>query len=189
MTNIRKLPLALSLCIAVTPAILTTGCTERPYSSPQEQAMNACKAFGPKTLSGGLIGGLAGAGSGAAIGALAGGGKGAAIGAGAGALAGIIGGLVVGNQMDKRDCAEAQMALSQIGSHPIGYTVAWNNPATGSHGSYTPVTAEMPVSDGRVCRQVRQDTALKGYNPSSQVVMTCRMPNGDYQTVEAPNAA
>lgn len=189
MRKFQKIPLLVSASIALTPVTLTTGCTDRPYASPQEQAQNACKAFGPKTLSGGLIGALGGAGAGAGIGALAGGGKGAAIGAAAGAVTGLLAGFVVGNQMDKHDCAEAQMALAQIGGRPIGYTASWSNPATGSHGSYTPISAEMPQADGRVCRRVRQDTALKGYNPSSQVVLTCRLANGDYETVQAPNAA
>ena len=70
---------AAAVFIGMSFATLTSGCTDQPYSSPQQQAQNACRAFGPKTLSGMAIGGLAGGVGGAGIGAAAGGGRGALI--------------------------------------------------------------------------------------------------------------
>jgi len=186
-THIR-LPVALVYLAGISLTTVTAGCTNQPYSSPQEQAQNACRAFGPKTLSGGLIGTLGGAAGGAGIGALAGGGKGAAIGAGVGAFAGLLGGMIAGNQMDKQDCYQAQVALQQIRFKPVGQSVAWANPATGSFGSYTPLTAETAQPNGRLCRQVRQDTTLKGHQATSQAELTCRDANGDYMAVEPISA-
>lgn len=164
---------------------LTAGCTNRPYSSAEEQAQNACKVFGPKTLSGAAIGTLGGAGTGAAIGAMAGGGQGAAIGAGAGAVAGLLTGFFVGHHYDSRDCNEARAALQQVRYKAVGQSAVWYSADTGSRGSYTPLTDEVRQSDGRVCRQVRQDTTMKDHAGTSQVEITCRDVNGDYSTVQA----
>jgi len=182
-SSLQKTTILTSLCIA---SLSLNACTDRPYSSPEEQAKNACQAFGPKTLSGAAIGTLGGAAGGAAIGALEGGGKAAAIGAGIGAFAGLLTGAIAGNQIDKQDCYQAQVALQQIRYKGIGENVTWSNPATGSFGSYTPLSAEAQGPNGRLCRQVRQDTTLKGHQATSQVEMTCREPNGDYTTVAQP---
>jgi len=185
----RQLIRVPALAVGLSAIALTSGCTERPYSSPQEQAQNACQAFGPKTLSGGLIGALGGAAGGAGIGALAGGGKGAALGAGIGAVTGLFGGMIAGNQLDKQDCYQAQLALQQIRYKSIGQGVSWTNPATGSYGSYTPLTSETSIPNGQLCRKVRQDTTLKGHQATSQVELTCRDANGDYTNVQSLTSA
>lgn len=182
MLDLFRRPIAVFSMISVVS--LTAGCTNQPYSSPEEQAHNACQAFGPKTLSGAAIGTLGGAGAGAAIGAIASGGKGAAIGAGAGALAGLIGGLIAGNQLDKRDCAQAQAALQQVRYMSIGQNSSWSNAETGSYGSYTPLTGDMQQANGQICREVRQDTTLKGHATTSQKELTCRDVDGNYTRVQ-----
>jgi predicted lipid-binding transport protein (Tim44 family) len=165
---------------------MTGGCTNRPYSSPQEQAANACQALGPKALSGALIGGLGGAAAGAAIGGAAGGGRGAGIGALAGLGAGLIGGFVVGKQLDQQDCIQAQAALQQVGSAGVGQAVYWTNPATGSHGAYTPVSATYDAN-GQVCRQVRADYYMKNHQPvTGDTGVVCRTPEGDWVRQTAP---
>lgn len=188
MIRVGRLPIVGLLCASIVTTALTPGCTNQPYTSPEQQAQNACQAFGPRTLSGAAIGVLGGAAGGAGIGALAGGGRAAAIGAGVGALAGLIGGLAVGNSLDKRDCAEAQQALAQMRYAPVGQPAFWRDPQTGSYGSYTPVSAEYQVPDGQFCRRVRQDTTIAGHAPSAQVLVTCRSANGDYTTVQEPTA-
>lgn len=185
---IRARPTVL-LAVALSTAAMIGGCTNHPYSSPQEQAQNACQALGPKTLSGAAIGVLGGAAGGAAIGAAAGGGRDAAIGAGVGALVGLIGGLAVGHNLDVRDCEQAQQALAQMRYAPTGQSVAWEDPQTGSKGSYTPVSDESQQTNGQFCRQVRQDTTLQGHQATTQMVLTCRTPDGDYKTVQAAPAS
>lgn len=172
---------AMMLAALSTTAITTTGCTSRPYSSPQEAAQNACQALGPKALSGALIGGLGGGALGAGVGAAAGGGRGAAIGAGVGLLTGIVGGLIVGSQADKRDCAAAQQALAQLATQPIGVPATWRSPS-GSFGAITPTSAEY-TEGPKVCRQVRESTNIVGRQPVATAGVTCRDPNGDYSTV------
>jgi surface antigen len=183
MIRTACLPTAGLFFIGMAITTLTAGCTSQPYTSPGQQAQNACQAFGPRTLSGAAIGALGGAAGGASIGAIAGGGRGAAIGAGVGVLAGLIGGLAVGHNLDMRDCAEAQQALAQMRNSPVGSAVAWTSP-TGSYGSYTPVTDEYQGPSGEFCRRVRQDTTLQGHEPTTAVVATCRTPDRNYQTVQ-----
>ena len=187
MLRPARLSVAAAFLVGISTVTLTPGCTDQPYTSPQQQAQNACQAFGPKTLSGALIGGLAGAGGGAALGAIGGGGRGAAIGAGVGLLAGALTGAFVGKSYDQRDCAQAQTALEQMRYAQIGQTVPWQNHTTGSSGSYTamgPETAQ-PGST-QLCRPVRQDTMLAGHQATSQNLLTCRQPDGDYQVVQTP---
>jgi surface antigen len=157
---------------------LTAGCTTQPYTSPQQQAQNACQAFGPKALSGALIGGLSGAAGGAGLGAIAGGGRGAAIGAGVGLLAGMFTGAAVGNQLDQRDCAQAQMALAELQAAPVGQPVAWHSPS-GSYGTYT-ATGQQYASNDTFCRPTNQSLTLKGRQTTQQSGEVCRLPNGDY---------
>lgn len=162
-------------------ASMTAGCANQSYSSPQEQAEKSCRAFGPKTLSGALIGTLSGAAGGASIGAIAAGGKGAAIGTGIGAVAGLLGGSIYGNQLDKRDCAAAQTALAQAASSStLGQVVSWNEPATGSHGTYTSLTALSTAPSGEQCRMVRQQSQLANHQQTTQDEMTCRNAEGDW---------
>ena len=160
---------------------LTPGCTNQPYTSPQQQAQNACQAFGPKTLSGLAIGGLAGAGGGAALGAVAGGGRGAAIGAVAGGLLGLVAGGTVGHTYDVRDCQAAEQALAQMQYAPTGQPIQWSNQATGSYGSYTP-TSDTFSQNGQPCREARQTATLQGKVAPEQQVLVCRQPNGDWTT-------
>lgn len=176
----------LPLLVAI-PA-LVAGCTNQPYSSPQQQAQNACQAFGPKTLSGAAIGALGGAAGGAGIGAAAGGGRGALLGAGIGAAVGLIGGLAVGHSLDQRDCADAQRALAELRDAPVGQTASWADVQTGSYGSYTATSDEFPGGNNRFCRRVRQDTTLRGNSPTTQMLVTCRTADGDYTTVQEPTS-
>lgn len=188
MISALRLPIAGLFSVSVATTMLTAGCTNQPYTSPEQQAQNACQAFGPKTLSGAAIGALGGAAGGAGIGAAAGGGRGAAIGAGVGALVGLMGGLAVGHSLDQRDCAEAQQALAQMRDAPVGQAKYWNDPQTGSHGSYTAISTEYPAADNRFCRRVRQDTTLHGSAPTTQELVTCRTADGNYTTVQGPTA-
>ncbi len=168
------------LPVAGLATLLSSGCAQ-PYGSPQEAAANACRALGTKALSGALIGGLGGAAGGAAIGALAGHGRGAAIGAGAGALAGILGGLVVGNQLDRDDCAQAQVAMAQAAQDPTGVGVTWHSP-TGSYGTYTPVSAAF-TQNGQACRQFHSTAVITGHAPVEDSGVTCRDATGDWHRV------
>jgi surface antigen len=188
MIRTARLSAAGLFLVGMATTTLTAGCANQPYTSPEQQAQNACQAFGPKTLSGAAIGALGGAAGGAGLGAAAGGGRGAAIGAGIGALVGLVGGLAVGHSLDQRDCAEAQQALAQMRHAPVGQAAYWTDPQTGSRGSYTAVSDEYPVANNGFCRRVRQDTTLHGSAPTTQVVVTCRTADGNYTTVQEPTA-
>ena len=166
---------------AVSAIAVTPGCADRPYSSPQEAAQNACRALGPKALSGAAIGALGGGALGAGLGAAAGGGRGAVIGAGVGLLGGLVTGLIVGSHADQRDCAAAQTALAQMTTQPINIPAMWRSPS-GSYGSYTPLSTEY-AQDGQFCRQVRQSTNIVGHQSTESTGIACRQPNGDYQTM------
>jgi surface antigen len=182
MLTVFRLPAAaVLLTVSVSTVGLTPGCTNQPYSSPQEAAQNACRALGPKAISGALIGGLGGAALGAGIGAAAGGGRGAGIGAGIGLLGGLVTGLAVGSRADQRDCAAAQAALAQMTTQPVGVPAMWRSPS-GSYGSYTPTGPEY-AQGGQFCRPVRESTNIVGHAPVQSGGVACRDANGDYQTM------
>ena len=168
---------------ALATAGMTSGCTNQPYTSSEQQSQNACQAFGPKAMSGALLGTLAGAAGGAGIGALAGRGRGAAIGGLVGGLAGLAGGLAVGKNMDSRDCTQAQTALAQVRQAQIGQVIAWRSPS-GSYGSYTPISAEYAGANNQFCRSLNENTTIQGHQPTTSSVVTCRTGDGDYQTVQ-----
>ena len=160
--------------------LLTTGCATRQYATPEEAIANTCTALGPKALSGALIGGLGGAAGGAAIGAAIGKGSGSAIGAGAGLLIGLIAGIAAGNQMDQQDCREAHIALQRLENQPVNQPIAWGNYSTGSHGNFTPVSAEYNLNS-HVCRQIRADYSIKDHEPVyGDTGVICRTANGDW---------
>jgi surface antigen len=182
MMYILRASTATLFTLAVATATLP-GCTNQPYTSPEQQAQNACQALGPKALSGAVIGGLAGSAAGAGIGAAAGGGRGAAIGAGIGLIGGLVGGLVTGKHLDARDCAEAQQALAEIRTMPTGQPVSWQSPS-GSRGVFTPVSDEYAGPNNTFCRTLNQQATLQGHAPTTSTVVTCRTPDGNYETVK-----
>jgi surface antigen len=85
--------------------------------------------------------------------------------------------------MDQRDCAQAQLALARIRDLPVGQPVTWQSP-TGSYGAYTPVSAEFRGPNNTFCRNVNQEATLAGHEPTQSIVMTCRTPSGNYETVQ-----
>jgi surface antigen len=173
---------------AVLVAFLLAGCI-RQYATPEEAIKDACSAFGPKALSGALIGGAAGAASGALIGAAAGGGRGAGYGALAGLVVGSIAGAIAGNIVDKQDCQQAQLALQQMESAKVGVPVQWQNYASGSSGSYTPMTDATSVN-GHVCREIRADYYIKNHEPvTGDPGLVCRTADGDWARVETSGSS
>lgn len=182
--QLSRLTAASTIFIGMGLVSLTPGCANQPYSSPQQQAQNACQAFGPKTLSGMAVGGLVGGVGGAGIGAAAGGGKGALIGGLVGLGAGLLAGSAIGHSYDVRDCQQAQLALVQLRYSPVGQPIQWSNPTTGSYGSYTATSAEYQ-QNGQFCRQARQTATFKGSTAQPQQVLTCRQPDGNYKSVLA----
>ncbi len=170
-----------------------SGCAQQ-YATPQQAANNACSALGPRATSGALIGGAAGAGTGALIGGLAGhSASDALIGAAAGGLLGAIAGGVIGHNLDQRDCAAAQLALQQIDNTPTGQLIPWNDPATGSSGSFEPTAAEYtdPTS-GQICRPISASYYIHGHQPvQGDTGNVCRDANGDWyrQTVASTGTA
>jgi surface antigen len=186
LSCLNRIIVALSLVLPVSLG----GCAQQ-YSTPQQAASDACTAFGPRASSGALIGGLAGAGTGALVGGLAGhNGTDALIGAAAGGLLGVIAGAAVGHHLDQRDCAAAQLALQQIDTTPTGQPLTWNDPATGSSGSFVPTAAEYtdPTS-GQICRPISESYYLSGHQPvQGDTGNVCRDANGDWYRQTTPSA-
>jgi surface antigen len=87
-------------------------------------------------------------------------------------------GAAVGNQLDQRDCAQAQMALAELQAAPVGQPVAWHSPS-GSYGTYT-ATGQQYASNDTFCRPTNQSLTLKGRQTTQQSGEVCRLPNGDY---------
>lgn len=180
-----RLAVALSLILPIS----LDGCAQQ-YATPQQAANNACSVLGPRATSGALVGGLAGAGTGALIGGLAGhSGSDALIGAAAGGLIGVIAGLAVGHHLDQRDCAAAHLALQQIDNTPTGQSISWNDPATGSSGTFEPTAAEYTdPKSGQICRPISANYYISGHQPvQGDTGNVCRDANGDWYRQAAPS--
>jgi len=175
------------LAIVALNSNVLAGCAMQQYSTPEEAIKNACSAFGPKAMSGALIGGAAGAAGGAAIGATAGrGGRDAAIGALAGLAVGLLAGAAAGRNADQGDCQQAQIALQRIKATQVGERVTWNNSSTGSSGAYTAVSGERTVN-GKVCREIRADYYIKNHQAvTGEPGLVCRSSGGDWGRVAMP---
>ncbi len=122
---------------------------------------------------GALAGGLAGS--------QIGGGSGRLWATGAGVLLGSMIGSSVGASLDKADMMYAQQAASRAHAAPIGQQIAWNNPDTGHHGSYTPVRDGRDQA-GRYCREYQQTITVGGRKETAYGT-ACQMPNGDWEIV------
>jgi len=82
---------------------------------------------------------------------------------------------------DKRRAKAAMTtALDPQGS---GTTVAWNNPDTGSKGSFVPVGKAYPAND-RVCRAFLADMSLKATDKSVQGT-ACADKDGNWAVTES----
>lgn len=172
MRTYRKL-----VCLLLIGTALAS-CAQRPGGpgGAQQAAADSCAVLGPKSLVGALGVGAAGAG----IGAAAGGGKGALI----GGLAGLVIGGLVGKGLDQRDCQHAQVALRQMAVAKTGQQIEWNNPATGNHGTLTPVSDSTTNANGQTCRQYKRDQVIGGQATGGDVGVVCRTADGDYQIVQ-----
>jgi len=124
---------------------------------------------------------VAGAVVGAGVGALfgSGGGKVAAI-AGGAVLGGITGNLI-GRELDKKDKAEAQKAMTKAEEAPVGEKVAWNNPDTGNSGTIE-ATKEGTDADGNMCREFKHTVQVKGETREDTGV-ACKRDDGTWVTV------
>jgi len=158
-------------------AIVLSGCAMPTGGSGTQAGSNSCNVLGPKALVGIGGGALIGAGTGALVA------KNKAAGALIGGLLGAVAGGAIGKTLDNRDCAAAQLALRQLDTTPTGRQIAWADPDTGTHGTFTP-TADATISNGRTCRPVQRDITFKdGTQTGGDTGIVCRNANGDYETM------
>jgi surface antigen len=144
-------------------------------------SMNACETIqnnGTKQNVGGLTGAVAGG----LLGSQVGGGKGQLWATGAGVLLGALVGSEIGKSLDKADLAYANQAQSRSYNAPVGETIAWNNPESGNHGTYTP-TREGTSTSGRYCREYQQTVTVDGRQQSAYGT-ACQQPDGSWQIVK-----
>lgn len=138
-----------------------------------------CPALGPKTVIGAAGGAVAGALLGSSLA-----GKNRDLGAALGGLGGGAIGGAIGNALDQRDCQQAQLALQQMSLARTGQPIPWSNPTTGSRGTFTALSAQTKVADGRTCRQYRRDAVTRdGQQVDGGVGTVCRDATGDWQAV------
>jgi surface antigen len=165
--------LVASICVTIAFANLL------PPVANSQQPSAACPALGPKAIIGAATGAAAGAALGAALG-----GKNRELGAAVGGLGGGLVGGAIGSSLDQRDCQQAQMALQQMSLASTGQQIPWSDPATGNHGSFTPLSDPTKTADGRICRQYHRDAVTKdGQQTDGGIGITCRTANGDWQAV------
>jgi surface antigen len=132
---------------------------------------------GHRRESGTIIGGVAGGLIGSQFGK--GGGQVAATAIGAIAGAGL--GNMIGSQMDERDQALRNRALSSsLETAPTGVVSTWKNPDSGNWGTLTPTKT---FNQGnRFCREFTQKITIGGKTQEGYGT-ACRQPDGSWQIV------
>src|SRR5690625_3635138 len=169
-TRISKGQVAMAfkyLSIAVlTGGLMLGACAEQGYGTKQ-------------TIGGGtgaVLGGLAGA-------AVGKGGSSAtrAAATGIGAVAGLLIGSEIGRHMEEQDRQQADRAVQQAHSAPIGQEITWNNPDSGHHGTVVPVRDGTNQS-GLYCREYRQ-TVTVGGKVEEAYGTACQQPDGSWKLV------
>lgn len=125
------------------------------------------------TIGGGLAGGFLGSQFGE------GGGKTAM--AVAGALLGAWAGNKVAQGMTTQDRGYYNTAASQASSVPVGQTVTWYNPDSGTQGTITP-TRVGTSADGSACREYQQTITVGGRTERAYGV-ACKQPDGSWRIV------
>jgi len=157
--------------------LFATGSLPSISHSQQPTGNAACPALGPKAIIGAASGAAVGSGIGGAIG-----GKNRGMGAALGGIGGGVIGGAIGSALDQRDCQQAQLALQQMNSARTGQQIQWTDPATGNHGTFTPLSDPSKSADGRVCRQYNREAVTKdGQQTDGGVGVVCRNANGDWE--------
>ncbi|MCB9991064.1 MAG: glycine zipper 2TM domain-containing protein [Rhodospirillales bacterium] len=140
-----------------------TGCQTDNWGSKQTMGTGA----------GAVLGGLAGS--------QVGSGSGRLWATGAGVLLGALMGSEVGASLDRADRMYMQQAQGRAHTAPVGETIAWNNPESGNHGTYT-VQRDGTSTAGRYCREYQQ-TVYVGGQKESAYGTACQQPDGSWEIV------
>ncbi len=137
-------------------------------------ALGACDTSGPKQTTG-TDGGAN------LLATQFGHGTGKASAAGLGPLAGTLTGGALTAALDSADRAAAQGAALRAYAAPIGETITWNNPKSGSLGSVTP-TKDGYLGDRTYCREF-QETITVGGTRKRGYGTACRQTDGSWKLV------
>ncbi|MEC9236648.1 MAG: RT0821/Lpp0805 family surface protein [Pseudomonadota bacterium] len=126
------------------------------------------------TVSGAVLGGLAGS--------QVGSGSGRLWAVGAGTLLGAFLGSEVGKSLDKADLVYAERAAEKAHQAPMGETISWNNPETGNAGDITPVKDGYASESGRYCREYKQTIYIDG-QAETAFGTACQNKDGTWQII------
>jgi len=142
-------------------------------------ALGACQTYGgqgygPKTVGGAVIGGVAGG----LLGSQFGSGSGQLIATGVGTLLGAAVGGSAGQSLDRADALYAERAYSD--SIYSQGPVHWRNPQSGHHGQFQSGPAYN--HGGRECKQI-ESTYYGPQGPYQDYATACRMPDGSWRTI------
>lgn len=141
--------------------------------------LSGCADTGPRQT----VGGLTGAALGGLLGAQFGSGSGQLVTTGAGVLIGGLLGSEIGRSMDEVDRMQANQAVVQARSAPIGQQIAWNNPNSGNYGTITP-TRDGTSASGQYCREYQQTITVGGRTEQAYGI-ACRQPDGSWRIIQS----
>ena len=90
--------------------------------------------------------------------------------------------------LDSGDRAAIEAAAQQALEHaPLGEPTRWENPRTGSRGTFTPIST-YESAEGQVCREYVVSGTVRG-QPEQIRGMACRGPEGGWQESVATRAS
>lgn len=160
----KKVMQIVAASLVVVTMLGASGCAEQDRYGPKQ---------GVGTLGGAALGGLLGAQFGSGAGKLAT--------TAVGVLIGALAGSEVGRSLDRADRIEANQAVNQAHTAPIGETITWRNPESGNYGTVTPVR-EGTSESGRYCREFQQSVTVAGKTQQGYGI-ACRQPDGTWRIV------
>jgi surface antigen len=143
--------------------------------------VSACAGDGSND--GEQLGTAAGAVIGGVVGTKMGSGNGGVISGGLGAVFGAWLGKVLGRNLDEMDMKRADdSAQESMETAEVGQTTTWNNPDSGTSGTYTP-TSTSTNKNGEECRDFESTVIIDG-NEEQATGRACRQEDGTWKIVE-----
>lgn len=133
--------------------------------------------YGPKQT----VGTLGGAALGGLLGAQFGSGTGRVATTAVGVLIGALAGSEIGKSLDRADRIQADKAVTEAHTAPLGETITWNNPESGNGGTVTPIR-EGTSTSGLYCREFEQSVTVAGKTQQGYGT-ACRQPDGTWRIV------
>lgn len=144
--------------------------------------LSSCASDDGRTGLGQAVGTIIGAAAGAFVGSQIGNGSGQAVAVAVGSVMGGFLGRELGRHLDEEDRRRIAEAESEAYEAPIGETVHWRNPDSGTKGNVTPTSEVVDHETETLCRTLVHNVQTKSESRQDQR-MVCRQQDGSWRLI------